>query len=145
MASVVSGGVNVSSVGPVSGGVKVLGLPQAIAKLEGVGRICRITLGIITREFAEHTADRAKGNIHNITGNLKSGTYATQTGPYLWQVVSSSMEGTVDGKNEKEYASWVEFGRTGMEPRFYMTRAFESTKPEVIVALKALASAIEAL
>ena len=136
------GGVGISSTGAVTGQFKVLGLPQAIAKLEGVGRICRITLGIMTREMAEHTAQRAKDNIHNVTGNLSSGTYATQTGPYLWEVVSSSMEGTVEGKNEKEYAQFVEFDPLG---RAYMTRAFEATKPEALIALKALASAIEAL
>lgn len=139
------GGVGVSSQGAVTGRMTVLGLPQAIAKLTGVGRLARISLGVITREAAQHMAERAKANIHNVTGNLGSGTYATQVGPYLWEVVSSSMEGTVGGKNEKEYSRFVEYGTSRMEPRAYMTRAFEDTRPEAFVAIKALAAAIQAL
>lgn len=144
MASI-RGGVSVGAESAVTGQITVLGLPQAIAKLVGVGRIARISLGVITRESAEHMRDRAKDNIHNVTGNLASGTYATQVGPYQWEVVSSSMEGDVEGKNDKEYSHFVEFGTSKMEPRAYMTLAFEETLPETLVAVKALAAAIEAL
>lgn len=145
MANLLRGGVSVGGGGATVGRITVLGVPEAIAKLTGVGKIARISLGVITRESAQHMAERAKANIHSVSGNLASGTYATQLGPYTWQVVSSSMEGDIAGKNDYEYADFVEFGTSKMEPRAYMTRAYEETRPETLAAVVALAAAIEAI
>lgn len=131
--------------GGVLGGVQVLGVREAIAALVGAGRIARISVGLLVHNSAESMAQRARDNIHDISGNLSSGTRAEQTGPYQWSVISSSLEGDVSEKNEKEYAGFVEFGTTKMAPRYYMTRAYQETRPEVDAQLKVIAAEISRL
>jgi HK97 gp10 family phage protein len=132
----------------VTGGIQVLGVREAIAALEGAGRIARISVGLLVHNAAESMAERARENIHNVTGNLESGTRAEQGGPYYWNVISSSLEGddpSGTGKNQKEYAGFVEFGTSKMSPRFYMTRAYADTRPEVVAELQVIASEISLL
>lgn len=142
-----SGG-GVSQIGPrqgVLGGFHVLGLPEAIAKLTGVGRIARISLGITMREAAQLMESQARANIHSLTGNLASGTKAYQVGSYSWMVSSSSLDGDVAEKNNKEYAGFVENGTQYMEGQFYMKRAFDATQAGLNAKLVIIAREIELL
>jgi len=141
MATVTGGAVQQAG-GGVLGGVRVLGVREAIAALEGRALIARLWLGLEVHTAAESMATKAKANIHSISGNLVSGTRAEPLAPYAWNVVSSSRDGDNDDKNQKEYAGFVEFGTSKMEPRFYMSRAFAETKPEVVASMIAIAGRI---
>lgn len=131
--------------GGVAGGFKVLGIPEAVAKLQGVDRLARIYLGIQMRVAAEVTAKAAQSNIHSITGNLASGTKATKLGPYTWEVTSSSKDGNVTEKNYKEYAGFVNYGWGNTPGQFYMERAAEVGKASLLAGLAILAREIKSL
>ena len=131
--------------GGVVGGFTIIGLPEVIAKLEGVGRVCRIYLGVIMRENAMLLESQARANIHSLTGNLASGTKAHKLGPYTWEVSSSSLDGDVSSKNTKEYAGFVENGTQYMEGQFYMQRAYDQVQVTLAASVKALAEAINRL
>lgn len=133
----------------VGGGVRVLGVEECLIKLGLVNKVARIHLGYLVHKAAEDIAEQARENIHDVTGNLSSGTKAAPAGPYHWTVTSSSMAGDVAGKNNYEYAGYVEFGtsKTGHDfPSFaYMTRAYQAELPDIAAGLKVIGSMLERL
>jgi HK97 gp10 family phage protein len=126
----------------VGGGVRVLGVPEAIAKLRGVDSVVRLRLGAMMAGAAIHLQAAAKGNIHNVSGNLGEGVQVQKLASYTWDVSASSLQGSVPYKNSKEYAPFVEFGTSKMEPRFFFSRAVDQTIPLVEAELQLLAAQI---
>lgn len=143
MPRAISTGVTGIRGGGIGGGVRVLGIDTAIAELRGVDAAVRLKLGLLMYQAAKDTEAAAKGNIHNVTGNLSEGTQAQKLGPYTWNVSSSSLDGGVSEKNDKEYAPYVEFGTSRMEPRFYLSTALDTVLPLVQAELVAMAAEIE--
>lgn len=125
--------------------VRILGIPELIAKLTAINRIARIGLGQLNHETADNVVKAAQGNIHSITGNLASGVKAEQSGPYNWNVTASSRDGNVGEKNTKEYAGYVEYGTSKMSARPYLRPAVQQARPGVIAGLTALARWIESV
>ena len=134
--------------GGIGANVRVLGIPAAVAKLKGVDSVVRLQLGLLTLAAAEHMAADAREFAPSETGNLRSGIKVEKLAPYNYQVTSSSQDGDDPagiGKNNYEYAPFVEYGTKYMDGFFYMTRAYEEVKPLVAVELKVLAKKLEAL
>lgn len=129
----------------VTANFKVLGIPEAVAKMEAADRLTKFQLGGMTYRAAASMAARARNNINSETGNLASGTDFHKAGVYSWVVTSSSMEGDNPDKNTKEYAGFVEFGTSKMQPRYFMTRAYQEVRPLVNAELLALKVALESL
>lgn len=132
--------------GAVRGGVRIYGLPELIAKMNAVDSITRVRVGAMLSAAAVHTQTLAKQYVPKRTTNLETGIIATKLASYTWNVSASSMDGSDPGgeyKNDYEYAPFVEYGTSNMEGSFFMTRAFQETKPLVAVELQALAKAIE--
>jgi len=129
----------------VTSKVRIFGVREALIKLGLVNKVARIHLGGLAHQTASAIERRAKENVPVITGNLKAGISKQQVGPYTWWVTASSLEGDVPEKNWYEYAHYVEFGTVQMEPRFFMTRAYRDTAPEVYVALQWIARELERL
>lgn len=135
--------------GGVRSGVKIIGIPEAVAKLVNADKVIRLELGALVADAALNMEREAKANINSITGNLEAGTYAQKVGSYSWEVVSSSLEGDNPEKNGKQYAAFVEYGTstTGTSyPSFaYMRRAYNDVQPLVNAELKILAARISTL
>lgn len=151
-----SSGVGVirsSSGGAVRGGrvgtggisVRIIGVPELIAKLTAINRVARIGLGKLNHEAANGIVERAQAGVNSITGNLASGIKATQSGPYSWEVTASSRDGNVGEKNSKEYAGYVEYGTSKMSARPYLRPAVTGARPVIVAGLTAIARWIEAL
>lgn len=140
MASLIGGGVLGSRAG-----VRVLGLPEAVAKLRGVDSVVRLELGLTMARAAKFMQATAQSLAPYETGNLKSGIKTNKMGPYEHDVTASSLDGTNDEKNGKEYAGFVENGTSVMEGSYFMTRAFDHTVPIVQAEIYALARKIELL
>jgi HK97 gp10 family phage protein len=131
--------------GAVAGNVRVLGVQQAIAKLESVKRFAQLELGFTVTATAAIMETRAKEYVPVITGNLKSSIKTERVGPYDSVVTASSLEGNVEEKNDKEYAGFVEFGTSKMAGRFFMTKAWRESYPYAVGQLQALAARIQSL
>ncbi len=131
--------------GGVRSGVQILGIPEAVAKLVSADKVVRLHLGELVADAALNMEREAKDNIHSITGNLKSGTFAQKVGSYSWEVVSSSLAGDNPDKNGKEYAGFVENGTSKMAPRYYMRNAYNEVQPLVNARLRVLAARISTL
>lgn len=129
----------------VTSGVKVIGVPQALAKLKGVESVVRLDLGLLMLGAAKHMEERAKEYAPVITGNLRSGIQSKKIGSYTYEVTASTEEGEIQSKNYYEYADFVEFGTAHMEGRFFMTRAFQEVKPLVALELVGIARKLERL
>ena len=134
----------------VTSRVRVVGVPEALIKLGLVNKVARIHLGALSHHAAAAIERRAKENIHNVTGNLESGTKMEPVGPYTWIVTSSSMAGDVAEKNNVEYAGFVEFGTSNMPAGTYpscayMRKAYNDTMPEAIAQLKWIGKELERL
>lgn len=129
----------------VTSAVKVLGVPEVLAKLRGAQSVSRLELGKLNMNLALHMRSKAVDNIHSITGNLAQGTKVVKIGFYSWEVTSSSLEGGVSEKNQKEYAGFVENGTSRMAPRYYMRRAWQGVQPEAAAGLYRIGKLIEAL
>ena len=129
--------------GGVISGVTIVGIPQLLAKLGLVSKVARLELGLLTRGAAFHMYELALQNVPEITGNLKSGIAIEKGGPYAWAVSASSQAGSDPagiGKNNKEYAGFVEFGTSKMAPRHFMTNAYRATTPIVASDLQIIAA-----
>ncbi len=131
--------------GPATSNVRVLGVPQAIAKLEAVKNYARLELGYTAFATAAIVETKAKEYVPVITGNLRSGIHTNHVGPYAYEVTASSLAGDVAEKNTKEYAGFVEFGTSKMAPRLFLTRAYRDGYPYAVGRLKALAARIETM
>jgi HK97 gp10 family phage protein len=129
--------------GGVSSGVTIVGIPQLLAKLAAVQNVARLELGLLTRGAAFHMFELAQQKVPFVTGNLKSGITIEKGGPYAWSVSASSQAGSDPagvGKNQKEYAGYVEFGSSHNIPRFFMTEAYRETQPIVASDLQIIAA-----
>jgi HK97 gp10 family phage protein len=128
--------------GGVIGNVRIVGVEQAIAKLNLVANVARLELGLLTKGAAEHMENAARENAPEVTGNLKSGIKTTKgAGPYQWEVTASTLDGNVAEKNQKEYAGYVEFGWSGHPtPEHFMTNAYAETSPIVYSDLQIIAA-----
>lgn len=131
--------------GGVGSGVKIIGIPEAVAKLRGVDGYVRLQLGGLAFNAAANMVNRAKENVGKETGNLESGIGMHKVGSYSYEVTAASMDGDVEEKNWYEYAPFVEYGTSNMEGQFFMTRAFADIQPLVNAELKALALKLERL
>jgi len=131
--------------GGVRSRVRVQGLPQALAKLKGVDSVVRLDLGLLTKGAAEFIEKTAKEFVNKETGNLASGIHAERVASYSWQVIASSMDGTVAEKNWYEYAPFVEYGTSNMEGQFFMTRAHEEVRPLIAAEMVAIKTKLERL
>lgn len=136
-------------VGAVTSRVRVVGVPKALAKLKGVQSVVRLDLGLMTKGAAEHMENLAIQYAPERTGNLKSGIHSEKVASYSYIVVASSRDGEVPEKNTYEYAPFVEYGfHAGgrfIPGQFFMTRAYNDTKPLVAIELQALARKLERL
>lgn len=128
--------------GGVVSNVRIVGIPQLIAKLNLVANIARLEMGLTCSGAAHHMEALAKAKVPVVTGNLQSGIKTTKgAGPYNYEVSASSLEGNVAGKNTKEYAGYVEFGWSGHPtPEHFMTSAYEETRPIVYSDLQIIAA-----
>lgn len=134
--------------GGVFSNVRVFGVQEALIKLGLVNKIARIELGVLSRKTAALMYERAQANVPVVTGNLKSGISIAKGGPYAWMVAAESTAGSDPagvGKNQKEYAGYVEFGTSKMAPRFFMTTAFRETLPAANAGLVEIARRLERL
>jgi HK97 gp10 family phage protein len=134
--------------GIAGGQVQVLGAREAIAYFSGLGSRVALLTGHTTYELAQFIQKRAKELVPKETHNLETGINIEKAAVYTWSVVASSMEGTDPagtGKDEKEYANYVEFGTSKMDARPYMRPAFAAAKPIAAAKLKALAKTITLL
>jgi HK97 gp10 family phage protein len=129
----------------VGASVQILGIPEAVAKLQAVDVMAARDLGLMLYRSAQMVYSKAKGNVPVESGNLRSGINLNRNGAYLWEVTASSLDGDDPDKNTKEYAAFVEFGTSKMAPRYFMTQAYQDTRPLVNAQLVALAARIEAL
>lgn len=125
--------------------VKIIGIPEAVAKLRGVDSVVRLNLGQLTAAMAIHMEAEAKDLVPVITGNLRSGISTRRVGPYSHEVTASSLAGEVPEKNGKEYANFVNNGTSKMAPRRFMETAAARTRPLANAELLLLARKIEHL
>lgn len=138
-------------VGGVGASVKVMGVPQALAKMTAVSSVVRLNFGQIVSGASILIERRAKEIVSSEasrTGNLGSGIHRERVGPYSWTVVASSMDGSDpggEGKNAYEYAPYVESGTSKMPGIHFMQRAYAEAMPLIAVELKALAKKLEML
>jgi HK97 gp10 family phage protein len=130
--------------GGVVSTVRIVGIPALLAKLRLVGTIASAEMGLLTRGAAMHAYGLALAKVPTITGNLRSGIAVEKLpASYAWGVSASSVAGSDPGglgKNQKEYAGFVEFGTSKMAPRHFMTDAFRETSPIVYSDLKLIAA-----
>ncbi len=135
--------------GGVRANVRVIGIPQALAKLKGIDSVVRLDLGLLMAGAAAFVERKGTEYAPEDTGNLKSGIKANKLASYTYEVIASTEEGGVSSKNWYEYAPFQEFGYTAngrhMPGRFFMTRAFEDVKPLVAVELEGIARKISRL
>jgi HK97 gp10 family phage protein len=134
--------------GRVVSNVRILGVKEALVKLKLVSSTARLELGLLNAGAAKHMENLAKEYVPVITGNLRSSIHSAKLGPYNWEVIAASTEGTDpsgEGKNQKEYAGFVEFGTSKMAPRFFMNRAYQDTRAIAVADLKLIAARIERL
>lgn len=131
--------------GAIRSQVRILGIPQAIAKLRGVDSVVRLDLGLIMKGAAEFVEKRAKGYVPKITHNLESGIKTRKVASYSYDVTASSRDGDKTSKNWYEYAPFVEKGTSHMAGRFFMARAYEDVKPVVNAELAVLANKLTRL
>ena len=136
--------------GAVSSGYTVLGVPEAIAALRGVDAYLRLEMGLAVYEGAHAMEQLAKQYVGKETGNLESGIQVQKEGSYTYTVTASSRDGDVPEKAAYEYAPFHEFGWTDQgggwhAGRFFMTRAYAETRPEVQTRVAAMAAAVERL
>jgi len=136
-----------SSAAGVASKVRVLGLPQALAKLKGVDSVVRLDLGLAMKGAAEFMERKAKENLapHRVTGNLEQGIKTQKVASYSYNVTASSMDGSVAEKNWYEYADFVEEGTSFMEGVHFMRDAYEDVKPLIAIELQAIARKLERL
>lgn len=136
--------------GGVTSGIRVIGVPQAIAALRGAEAYLRLEMGLAVFQGAEQMERLAKAYVGKETGNLESGIQMQKVGFYTYEVVASSRLGDNGDKNWYEYAPFHEFGWTdaggGHHPgRFFMTRAYSETRPGVQARVAAMALAVQRL
>jgi HK97 gp10 family phage protein len=137
--------------GGFASNVRIIGIPQAIAKLTGVDSVVRLNLGQIAAGASILIERRAKEIVQaeaHRTGNLESGIHRERVGPYAHIVVASSMDGSDpggEGKSSYEYAPFVETGTSKMKGIHFMQRAYAEASPLVAVELRALAAKLERL
>lgn len=144
--------------GVLSARVKILGVPEAIAKLRLVGSVAGRGAGLIVRNSAYDVRDQARENVHSssnpysgdydYTDNLKSGIQvsgkggrAGGLGTYTQVVTASSRAGGAD----REYASFEEQGTSKAPAHPYLRPALYSEVPKTAAALKGLAATLERL
>jgi len=129
--------------------VAVYGVEECLIKLAAVNKVARIELGYLSHKSAEIIQEKAKHNIHPVTGNLETGVTIAHPAPYVWTIEASSMAGGVPEKNSYEYASFVEFGTSttghGYPSYGFMRRAYAETLPDIMVALKNIGEHLERL
>lgn len=144
-----------SGSGSLRGGIKVLGVPQAIRKLKLVGSVAGRDTGYIVYSTAQAIERLAQEIVHSPShpgpagpgeGHLQQGIKAHKVGLYDWAVTASSKDGGADD----EYAGYEEFGAHtqdgapyGGHP--YLRPAFAASVPRAKVKLKALALKLERL
>jgi HK97 gp10 family phage protein len=140
-----TGGLIGKSGGPgnIRGGVRVIGVTPALAKLKGVDSVVRLNLGAMLSQAAVFVQQRAKEYVPVETGNLQQGIQITKLSSYTWDVTASSREGGVSDKNWYEYAPFVEEGANGRPGSYFMARAFADVKPIVAAELKVLAARLQ--
>lgn len=131
--------------GNITGGVRVYGVTEALAKLKGVDSVVRLNLGAMLSQAATFVEARAKSYVPVLTGNLQSGIQKQRVASYTWDVTASSQDGGNSDKNWYEYAPFVEGGTSKMAGSFFMARAFDEVKPLVAVELKAMAARLQRL
>lgn len=128
--------------GGVAAGVTIVGIPECIAKLQGVDAVVRLNLGAAVAGMAIRMEADAKANVPVVSGDLQRGIQMAKVGPYGYEVTASSLDGGAD----KEYAGFVEFGWSGHpEPEHFMLKAYQSAREGLAADLAILAKAIEAL
>jgi HK97 gp10 family phage protein len=145
MARVYGKPVQLGPRGAVGSSVRVVGVEQAIAKLNTAVRYAKLELAYTTTATAAIVETAAKQNVPTISGNLQSGIKTKKVGPYDSIVTASSREGDVPEKNNKEYAGFVEFGTSKMRPRYFMKRAWAQAYPYAANRLQVLARKLESL
>jgi HK97 gp10 family phage protein len=129
-------------------GVKVFGVAELLAKLEGINRIARIHVGFMMGAAAEFIKVAAIAAAPERTGNLKTSILASKVGPYTWKVVADTTTGSDpggEGKNAYEYAGYVEYGTSRTPAQPFMAPAVKAGEAEIAVSLRALAAEIQAL
>lgn len=90
--------------GGVTGGIRVVGLPELIAKLKLVGQVAQRDLGLILYRGAQTSKTAAQAAAPVKTGVLKRGHRLEKAGPYTWNLVVDTEEAG------RSYAGYQEFG-----------------------------------
>jgi HK97 gp10 family phage protein len=138
--------------------IKVIGVPQAIAKLKLVGSVAGREVGFVVRSSAVGVVDKARANVHSssniysedyaYTDNLKYGIQVTATGGragglgvYTQAVSASSRAGGAD----REYAQFEEEGTSDTPAHPYLRPALNQQVPETAALLKVMAATLERL
>lgn len=130
----------------ISANVRVVGIPQLLAKLRLVGSVARLELGLMNAGAAQMMFRLAQAYCPVRTGNLRSGIKVGKLGSYSWQVSAASTDGGVGGKNNKEYAAFVENGWSGHpQGAFFMRRAWDETSVVARSDLQIIARKIQSL
>lgn len=148
-------GFSASKLGAVRGGVRVLGVRNAIRKFHLVGSVAGRDTGYIVYSTALAIQKMAQEIVHSPShpgpagpgeGHLQRGIRATKVGFYDWIVTASS----VDGGADKEYAGYEEFGAHteagasyGGHP--FLRPAFAANMPRAKIKMVALARRLERL
>lgn len=110
-----------------SGNITVVGGPQLAAKFKGMGSYVGLRLGHATYELAVITQTQAIQHAPVDTGNLQTSIWPEKDGPYSWSVIADTREGADPagvGKNDYEYANFVEYGTSKMPAKPFMRPAF---------------------
>jgi HK97 gp10 family phage protein len=125
----------------LSGGITVIGVPQAIAKIQAVQQIVFRDAGLIPYRAAQAVQQQARAIVPVKEGWLRNGIVIEKQGPYTYAISASSVAGGAD----KEYAAHVEFGTYKMSAQPYMQPAIDAARGPARAALAALAAKVQAL
>lgn len=137
--------------------VKIVGVPQAIAKLRLLGSVAARDTGLIVFRAAQRTKTRAQEIVHS-SGNpystdyaytnalrdgikLAAGGRAGGLGSYTQMVTASSTDGGAD----REYAAFEEFGTYKAPAHPYLQPAAAEQGAVMAAELRALAYRLERL
>lgn len=120
-----------------------------IEKLKLVGSQAGLQIGHLVYEAGITMKTMAEARVPVITTNLKTGIKGPiKAGLYDWIVTAASKDGTDPtgvGKNQKEYAPYVEFGTSKMAGRFFMAAAALDAEALIRAELPIIAQRIQRL